>query len=160
MRYEWGPDDLQRELTYDPMTGRIFRNSGSEVFTSLDRGYRKARLGNKTWYGHRVAWLLHYGSWPKFTIDHISGDRADNRIANLRDVPFDVNCRNKAVSHKSASGLIGIYKTNRPACWVPQISLGNKSIALGATPCLGVAIKRRREAEEQLQFHANHGRAS
>lgn len=156
---EWGPSDLLCNLRYDPKTGLIFWGA-KEVLKSLDRGYLKGRLGGKNWYAHRVAWLLHYGEWPRREVDHINGNRSDNRICNLRDVPAEINNRNKAKCRNSASGITGIYRTNRPSCWVPQVSVGNRSKALGATPCLGVAIKRRRAAEQALKFHKNHGRMS
>jgi hypothetical protein len=35
---------------------------------------------------HRVAWCHFYGTWPANEIDHINHDRADNRIAKLRDI--------------------------------------------------------------------------
>ncbi|EHB7575351.1 HNH endonuclease, partial [Escherichia coli] len=34
-------------------------------------------------YVHRIAWLMVYNDWPTDVIDHINGDRSDNRIANL-----------------------------------------------------------------------------
>ncbi|XUG57626.1 HNH endonuclease [Bordetella pertussis] len=36
-----------------------------------------------------------YGAWPTQNIDHVNGDRSDNRIANLRDVPQAVNMQNR-----------------------------------------------------------------
>ena len=45
---------------------------------------------------HRVMWLLCTGKWPENIVDHINGDRHDNRMANLRDVPHAVNQRNQA----------------------------------------------------------------
>ena len=155
MKDEWGPVS---DFHYEAMSGRIFRPCGKEAFTSSDRGYRKARIGNKNFYAHRVAWFLHYGKPPQYEIDHINGDRSDNRISNLRDVPAQINNRNKAKARSSASGITGIYRTGKPACWVPQVSIGNKSKSLGATPCLGIAIQRRRDAEASLGFHQNHGR--
>ena len=154
---EWG---IISGFRYDPETGRIFRPDGRECFTSVDRGYRKARIEGRNFYAHRVAWFLFYGKSPNAEIDHINGDRSDNRICNLRDVPAEINNRNKAKARSSATGITGIYRSPRPACWVPQVSIGNKSKSLGATPCLGVAIKRRREAETSLGFHQNHGRLS
>jgi hypothetical protein len=53
------------------------------------------RLHGKVRLGPRLAWLLHFGRWPSEFIDHINGDRADNRIANLRDVPHAANMRNR-----------------------------------------------------------------
>lgn len=154
---EWGHIS---SLSYDPHSGRIWRPDGRECFTSFDRGYKTARLAGRKFYAHRVAWFLHYGAWPTNEVDHINGNRSDNRIANLRDVPTSINNRNKAKARSSASGLTGIYRTRKPACWVPQVSVGNRSISLGATPCIGIAIKRRRAAEASLGFHENHGRLS
>lgn len=157
MTEEWG---AVSGFTYDERTGRIFRPDGREAFTSNDRGYRKARISGRNFYAHRVAWFLFHGVAPKYEIDHINGNRADNRISNLRDVPAELNNRNKAKSKHASSGITGIYKADRPACWVPQVSVGNRSISLGATPCIGIAIRRRRAAEAELGFHKNHGRRS
>ena len=89
---------LCRAFSYDPETGRFFwRNregfcpqegamtAGKEAFISRKpNGYIYARLMGRAIYAHRAAWAISYGEWPKGDIDHINGDRADNRIANLR----------------------------------------------------------------------------
>jgi HNH endonuclease len=60
------------------------------------RVYPTLRIGldGKLYLASRVAWLLHYGEWPSLTLDHIDGDRTNNRIRNLRDVTHEVNMNN------------------------------------------------------------------
>jgi hypothetical protein len=48
---------------------------------------------------HRVAWFLMTGAWPEGVIDHVDGDRANNRWANLRDVTTKMNNANRAFSY-------------------------------------------------------------
>jgi hypothetical protein len=50
-----------------------------------------------------------YGTWPKNQIDHIDGDRANNRISNLRDVSQSINQQNLKRSRvRSKSGFLGV----------------------------------------------------
>lgn len=51
---------------------------------------------------HRVIWAVVKGAWPSQQIDHINRAKADNRIANLRDVDGSANQRNRGIPH---SGL-------------------------------------------------------
>ena len=140
----------------------VWRNKyvGMPAFiTDNGRGYRVANISGQRIYAHRAAFACMTGEWPKMEVDHINGNPADNRWENLRDVSARVNCQNKpAPKRRNSSGFLGICRTNKPSCWVPQISIGNKSINLGATPCLGVAIARRKDAERKYGFHQNHGR--
>jgi len=58
---------------------------------------------------HRVAWLYITGEWPRFYIDHIDGDKTNNRFSNLRDVDHGVNAQNLTKMKKmSKSGLLGV----------------------------------------------------
>ena len=54
-------------------------------------GYRYGSIFGRKYYAHRLVWLLHYGHWPQFHVDHINGIRTDNRIENLRDVSRSEN---------------------------------------------------------------------
>lgn len=51
---------------------------------------------------HRLAWWFHYGKWPDNQIDHINGDKGDNRIANLRDVTAKENAQHRERQRPSA----------------------------------------------------------
>jgi hypothetical protein len=80
---------LRELLSYDPETG-VFtrrtavrgRNVGERAGT-LTRGYRQLRVGGRTSLEHELAWLYVNGEWPTAPIEHLNGDRSDNRIENL-----------------------------------------------------------------------------
>ena len=110
-------DCLRDYLAYDPVTG-VFRRKkittnvvsvGEEVNSKNAEGYLRTKLLGKEYKLHRLAWLLHYGEWPKGEIDHINGIKDDNRICNLRDVSRIENELNKRCPRKdNVSGFTGV----------------------------------------------------
>ena len=87
-------------------------------------------IDGKLYLAHRLAWLWTTGNWPKAHIDHINGDSSDNRIANLRDVPQEVNMQNRRKPAKhNASGLLGVYA--RDGRWRAEVRIKGKSVNLG-----------------------------
>ena len=69
---------------------------------------------------HRLAWFITYGKWPDLQIDHIDGDRTNNRIDNLRDVDCKTNVWNRnKVRIDSTSGLIGAMPNGNK--WIARI---------------------------------------
>jgi hypothetical protein len=110
---------LRELLDYDPETGvflwKVNRSIGKagQVAGGLSKalGYRTIGIDSRLYYGHRLAWLYVHGRWPEGVIDHINGDRTDNRISNLREVHQRVNVENRrAVRKDSATGLMGVYR--------------------------------------------------
>jgi len=154
------PVDIRKRLRYIPETGEILWVLGQrrgKAAGGLDReGYVRISVCGRTYYGHRLAWLLYYGTWPAQYIDHINGERWDNRIANLRDVSKSANLRNQS-SRKSASGVMGVYKTPNGR-WEVKIYDGRKNISLGRFDTIDEAVKVRKDAEVRLGYHDNHGR--
>lgn len=73
-------------------------------------GYRIIRILGRGYSAHRLAWLHVHGYWPEETVDHIDRDRANNRIANLRDIPAGAQRQNQKCSRVSKIGLLGVHK--------------------------------------------------
>lgn len=123
--------ELLRDLIdYNPETGEMVRKKrtsnrisvGDRAGTLRPDGYLKISICNKSLLAHRAAWAIHHGKWPDGEIDHINGCRADNRIANLRDVSPQVNQQNRrSAKNSSVSGRIGITYHKRLGKWQAQI---------------------------------------
>ncbi len=128
------PVDLLRQLVlYNPETGAFTRavdsgyrgchKAGTPLGSNTGHGYLKFDAGGvRGIYAHRAAWAYVHGMWPSMNIDHINGNRSDNRIANLRDVPQRVNNENKAAaSRRSSTGILGVSVDRKSGLYVAQI---------------------------------------
>ena len=71
-------------------------------------GYRVIRVNGKLYKEHRLAWLYHYGYMPTKQLDHINGDRSDNRITNLREATNAENHQNLGKNKNNTSGFTGV----------------------------------------------------
>lgn len=107
-------DAIREVLSYDPETGLLFwkvkrwtRKAGARAGNADPSGYVKVRVGGKLLYAHRIAWLLTYGEMPSM-IDHINGNRSDNRIANLRLASLSENSQNRTANRSNKTGLKGV----------------------------------------------------
>lgn len=95
------------------------------------KGYMVCMIDQKQYQGHRLAWLYHYGVFPKSHIDHINGIRSDNRIENLREASQAENCQNLKKS-RGASGFLGVtIDSHRKNRWKSSIKLNGKQTHLG-----------------------------
>jgi len=79
-------------------------------------GYRLISVHGHQYKAHRLMFLYHYGHMPKF-VDHINGDRADNRIENLREATRSENARNCFLTTPNASGAKGVSKLKNSDKW-------------------------------------------
>jgi hypothetical protein len=128
-------------LDYNPESGLITwkkvvrkQSTVGRVTGSLDvSGYVQVNIGGgHVMKGHRIAWLFAYGDWPDGHIDHINGDRADNRIANLRVVTNAINCQNKRKPLPSnKSGYLGVSWSKNVKKWLASCMLNRKQYRAG-----------------------------
>lgn len=131
---------LRELLHYDWTTGafiwRIRRGPnlpGAPAGAWQRIGYLVIRLDGALYYGHRLAFLYVTGVWPQNTVDHIDGDKGNNRWSNLRDVPHVTNCANQHKAQGSA-GLLGAVRNRRTKNWRAIITRGDKQVHLGTFP--------------------------
>lgn len=87
-------------------------------------------VDGRLYYLHRLAWLYVYGVWP-VEIDHIDGNKANNKLSNLRDVSHAQNMQNMSKKSKAASGLKGAYFHPDCKMWQAKIRYQNKTKSLG-----------------------------
>lgn len=135
------------------------KNAGKPAFAHrAGAGYLHGSLFNKKLLAHRAVWCLATGRWPTATIDHINGNRQDNRICNLRDVAHQQNCRNQPLSKVNTSGFTGVSFDAARNKWTAQITVDRRTLHLGRFDTLAEARRARQQANTKHGFHANHGR--
>ena len=132
---------LKAVFFYDPVVGvfiRRLKQPGAKVGnisgSRSSDGYLTTSIDGKSNKCHRLAWLYMTGNWPCYEIDHIDGDRANNKFLNLRDIPKWANIQNqrKAQKHNRSTGVLGIFPNgNRFAA---RLSVNNKKVYLGTFP--------------------------
>lgn len=133
------------------------RWAGKEAFTHTSKlGYKSGGLLGKLWGAHRVIYKMITGHEPE-QIDHINGDRTDNRFENLRSVSAAVNMKNQKQRSNNTSGTIGVHWHSVANKWCAAITVNLERIALGRFCVLEDAIEARKAAEIKYGFHENHG---
>lgn len=126
-------ETLKKQFHYDPATGIFTRISGRYSIlngkpsgTKRPDGYLQVSIHNKRYFLHRLAWLYVQGEWPPEQIDHLNGNRADNRLCNLRPASARQNTANRRRAkgvykqknrwQASCGGIhIGSFKTEHDA---------------------------------------------
>ena len=92
------------ELEYKD--GRILRN-GEDRSTVTHQGYRQLYVDGKCYLLHRLVFFYHHGYWPK-VVDHIDGDRQNNRIENLQDCSMSENIAKAKLFKTNKTGHKGV----------------------------------------------------
>jgi hypothetical protein len=174
-------DQLRRHFRYDGRTGTLyFRDRPDSDFTPGkysaariaamwrskflgkafgnidDKGYVRGWYEGRFYRAHQIIWAMHHGTWPEH-IDHESGNRANNRLRNLRDATSRINAQNRKRSSLNRSGVVGV----RPHGKKWRAAIGNSRDSkshLGTFDTKAAAIAARRVAEQALNYHPNHGR--
>lgn len=119
--------------------------------------YTQIMIDGDHYKAHRIAWKMVHGEEP-IDIDHINGDKSDNRIENLRSVSHGENMRNKPLYANNKSGFPGVEFHVRDGVWVAKIGADNRQIHLGSFPTINEAIACRIGAQVMISYHENHGR--
>lgn len=160
---------LRERLAYDPATGIFLwrsrpvscfpdaahgntwntRYAGTPAGSTNNSGYFKIGIDDRQYLAHRIAWLMFYGSEVPHDIDHIDGDRTNNRIANLRLATRAENQANKR-RLTTNTGIKGVYFDAKRQKFQAHITVSYRQHNLGRFDTLEDAVAARREAAERL----------
>lgn len=123
-------DELNQFFDYDAESGnliwKVHTNShmkiGEVAGWEDPKEYRQISLLGKRYKAHRLIWIYHYGELNGI-LDHIDGDKHNNRIENLRlATPSQNNC-NTGLIKSNKSGLKGLYWDKINEKWRVQIEI-------------------------------------
>lgn len=138
-------DRVKQLFSYDPGTGNFIRKVSvgrhgryrvGEIAGGkcARHGYWHVCVDSVKYSAHRLAWLYMTGRWPADQIDHIDGDRLNNKFNNLREATAAQNSQNEIKPRaNNKSGYLGVspYKNK----WRADIKVNGKTKALGYFEC-------------------------
>ena len=110
-------EHLRASFIYDTQTGfftwvthkRRPDLVGKRAGSAHDMGYWTIAIHNRKQLAHRLVWAYMTGEWPTQHIDHINGDKQDNRFCNLRQVSRHGNLQNmRKATRANKVGLLGV----------------------------------------------------
>jgi hypothetical protein len=131
-------EDAKKVLDYNPETGVFVwkvkmgrQSAGALAGTVGHTPYIYIRVNRIPKLAHRVAFAWVHGRWPNGQIDHINGDKRDNRICNLREATSQQNMANSKRRSDNTSGFKGVRKARLPGKWWAYIYMNGKDTYLG-----------------------------
>lgn len=131
---------------------------GKPAFATLSLGgYLVGAYDCRQIKAHRVVWAIVHGRWPQ-RIDHINGNRADNRPENLREATQRENGRNMKRHSRNKTGVAGVSWNRPQKVFRAFISTDTGREYLGRFKTVDAAAKARKDAERRYGYHENHGR--
>jgi hypothetical protein len=160
-------EHLREELHYDAEDGQFYwkkMRPGPRRVDADGVDNRAGTLGKTGYVGvsvlgfkylaHRLAWFYVKGVWPTEYLDHINGDRSDNRIENLREVNASENSKNRSIHKNNQSGFKGVSFSKSHNKWVARIVHNYRQNVLGYFDSIedAVAAYERASAEMHGEF--------
>jgi hypothetical protein len=135
-------EKLKQYFIYDANTGLFTRikktnnkvKLGEIAGKNTKQKYIEIKIEYIKFQAHRLAWLYMTGKMPNKFIDHIDGNKHNNRFNNLREVTASQNSQNKRTAKKTNSTKflgVGFCKKNKINPYRASITVNGKYFALG-----------------------------
>jgi hypothetical protein len=135
--------------------GELFEYRDGNLYNKTNR-HSKAKLGqmagsyagiyglvtidSKAYTLHRVIFYMHHKYVSKF-IDHINGNKHDNRIENLREATQSQNQQNRGLNKNNTSGVKNVYWHKKTQKWIADLRYNGKKKNFGSYSTLEEAKK-------------------
>ena len=112
---------MKKNYTYDAKSGRLTSSRLGRTIRGGKRNkrgylYVNCKIDKRSIHIalHHAVWAVCKGCWPEQQLDHINGNKQDNRIENLREVSGSENKMNMVYPWKpnAKTGLPGVYKNS------------------------------------------------
>lgn len=161
-------------LHYDETTGLLInkaRRRGIIIGTAAGTtktsdGYRHIAIDYVIYPAHRLVWLYVYGTVPDI-LDHVNGDRLDNRLDNLREANKALNGCNKEATENLTTGVKGLvwYSDSNKQYYYARVTYRGKT----TSKCFNTDLHTKQQAlilatawvrAKRIELHgefANHG---
>lgn len=109
-------------------------------------GYRYIAIDGPDYRCARLAWWFVTNEWPDCYIDHINGNKSDDRFANLRLATNSQNQGNRGLMRTNTSGVKGVSINSRTGKWQTKITIHGRAKNLGEYRTLAEAGRAYRKA--------------
>lgn len=142
---------------FDYQDGALIRRKDgrSAVIAMGAKRYARVSVDGKAQALHRMIYLWHHGILPK-TLDHIDGNRANNKIENLREATQQQNCLNRKHHTNSKSPYKNVYWSEAANKWAVMVSVNKQRTYLGVYEDIELADLVAMEARDK--FHGQFAR--
>lgn len=109
--------------TIDPEGGVVYSSNKNKPIGSTDGRYLSMKISGKKVYIHRIIWEHVNGKIPDgMVVDHIDGNKLNNKISNLR-----IGTQSDNLQNKSVGKCFSIDKRGRKKKYIVQIKVNKKS---------------------------------
>jgi len=160
---------LKDRFDYDPETGKLFWKEINQINTNLRRsqfagkeagyeyqGYIYVRIGKSNYLSHRICYAIYNEEFPKGIIDHIDGNKKNNKIENLRVCTPAENAKNAKRYLTNKSGITGVRWDKKDNAWRVQIGSNDGKVQKSFHDFFEACCFRK-SMELKLEYSLNHG---
>jgi hypothetical protein len=123
--------------------------SGTIAGTINNHGYHHALIRGRHYHLHRIIWKLVLGMEPPEFLDHIDGNRSNNRFENLRPATRKEQSWNSCLYKNNQSGRRGVEKRGNK--WIARIRIDGVIHYLGTFNTISAAAAAYEHTARKVQ---------